>query len=289
MGYFEILEGKQKPRFLRLRGWKRVWRMLSSCRLCERRCGVNRLEGETGFCRVGKDFRIFGCHLHWGEEPELIPSGTVFLAGCTLNCCYCQNAPESIDYRLGMKITFQGFREVLKKLEGEGARNINLVGGDPTPYIPQIFRALSGLKLRIPIIFNSNSYYSAESARVLEKFVDLYLLDFRYWSDSCSERLSQAPGYAKAARRNLIRAKEVGDLLIRVLVLPGHLDCDAKPILEWVRKRLGKQVRINLMSQYRPCWHAHRYPEISRELTPEEWQEIKSYAEDLGFENILYS
>lgn len=289
MGYFEILEGKEKPRFLKIRGWRKIWNMLSKCRLCERKCGVNRIEGEKGFCGVGIDFRLFGCYLHWGEEPELIPSGTVFLSGCTLNCCYCQNAPESLNYRLGEKVTIPDLRHILKKLEIAGARNINFVGGDPTSYVPQIYRLLSGIKLRIPIIFNSNSYYSAETGRVLEKIIDLYLLDFRYWSDSCSERLSGVQGYQKTARRNILKAKDVGDLIVRVLVLPNHLECDAKPILEWIRKRLGKSVRLNLMSQYRPCWNAKKYPEISRFLTAEEWEEIKSYADSLGFDNILYS
>ena len=36
---------------LRKRG-QRLWDILQSCQLCPRMCGVNRLEGEKGFCQA---------------------------------------------------------------------------------------------------------------------------------------------------------------------------------------------------------------------------------------------
>lgn len=290
MRYFSILNKKTKPKYLKYKHFlQNFWKVLEECKLCERKCGINRLEGKIGWCGVGKEIKIFGSHLHWGEEPELIPSGTIFFSGCTLRCYYCQNAPESIDYQLGQKWSFEKLRMCMQWMERIGAKNINLVGGDPTPYIPHISRTLSKINLKIPIIFNSNSYYSSLSAKILSHIIDLSLLDFRYWCDACAERLSLCQNYAKVARRNILRAKESGDLIIRVLVLPNHIECDAKPILEWIRKALGKHVRLNIMSQYRPMWHANEQPDINRPLNEKEWNDVVSYAKLLGFDNALYS
>lgn len=259
-------------------------KIMESCELCERKCRVNRLKGEKGFCMVGKEWRIFGAHTHWGEEPELIPSGTIFLAGCTIRCSYCQNAPQSITPEMG---GVWSDREVAEWIDGkakEGCRNVNFV--TPDCYLWNILKVLRLVKSDMPVVWNSSSYYSEKTANLIKDIVDIYLLDFRYFSDKCAKRLSNAPNYPEVAKRNHLIAKRDSDLIIRVLIIPGHIECDAKPILEWIRDNLGPETRVNIMAQYHPWWKAMEYREISRPLTTEEYKEVVEYAEKLGLKNL---
>ncbi len=292
--YLKILEGKQKPKFqvLKEKGIldekiEKVKEILKNCQLCERRCRVNRLGGEFGFCQTGLRFKIFGAHTHLGEEAELIPSATLFMAGCTMRCVYCQNAPQSINPELGEPWTEKQAAEFIETKFREGCKNVNFVGGDPTPYLYNILKCLNLCKVNIPVVWNSNTYYSEETASILKELVDIYLLDFRYFSDKCALKFSSAPNYLHTLKRNLLLVAKDSELLIRVLVLPGHINCDAKPILKWIRDNLNENVRVNIMRQYYPAWHAYKFSEVNRRLTLREYNKVVSYAKKIGLKNII--
>lgn len=261
--------------------------ILKSCEFCERKCGVNRLKGEKGFCKAGIKWKIFGAHAHYGEEAELVPSGTIFQAACSMRCVYCQNAPESINPELGFDWTIEDCVKWIEKIRRENIRNLNLVGGSPTPWLFNILNLLNSININIPIIWNSNAYYSEKVAKLLDGIIDVYLLDFRYFSEECAIKLSSAPNYPKAAKRNHLFALKAGELLIRILVMPTHLECDAKPILKWIKENLGEWVRVNILAQYRPCWKAFSYEGINRALRYEEWLEVVSYAKKIGLKNLV--
>ncbi|MBS3817598.1 MAG: radical SAM protein, partial [Candidatus Thermoplasmatota archaeon] len=130
-------------------------RILEDCSFCERLCGVNRKEGEKGFCRVTRS-KISSEFLHMGEERELVPSHTVFFAGCNFGCVFCQNY-EISQLNEGRKIS----PEILaRKIEDGGGKNVNWVGGDPTPNIPFILQVLDKISKPLPQIWNSNMYLS---------------------------------------------------------------------------------------------------------------------------------
>jgi len=289
--YKKILQGKEKPKFhlakengTLQKKIRQAWKILEKCELCERKCGVNRLEGEKGFCGVGKEIRVFGAHDHWGEEEELIPSATLFFSGCTMRCCYCQNAPASVFYEMGEVWTPERVAEWTEGMAKLGCRNVNFVGGDPTPYVPFILKELERAEANMPVVFNSNAYYSQRTAELLSEVVDVYLLDFRYFREECGRRLSEAPGYPRVAKRNHLAARRDGDLMVRVLVLPNHLECDSKPILRWIARNLGRDTYVNILPQYRPCWKASEHKEISRPLSQEEWREAVRFWENLRIE-----
>ncbi len=262
-------------------------KILQSCEFCERRCGVNRLKGETGFCKAGLEWKIFGAHAHYGEEPELVPSGTIFQAACSMACVYCQNAPESINPDLGETWKVNEIVGWIEKAKEKGIININWVGGSPTCWLFNILSALKHTNVNIAQIWNSNSYYSEKTAKLINGVIDLYLLDFRYFSNNCAVRLSSAPHYVEAAKRNHLMAKRAGELIIRILVMPNHIECDAKPILKWIKENLGEYTRINILSQYRPCWKAFEYREIARPLRYEEWANVVEYAKKIGLKNLI--
>ena len=261
-------------------------RIMRGCHLCERRCGVDRSKAQ-GWCQLGSDFHISSAFLHMGEEPELVPSGTIFTIGCNLRCLHCQNWTISQRIEQGDKMSPQQMAKVVEQLSRQGCRNINMVGGDPTPWLPNWLETFRHVTVESPTVWNSNTYYSVESAKLLAGFADVYLLDFKYGSDACAVRLSSAPGYVEACQRNHLWGQKYGELIIRVLVLPEHLECCCRPILNWISKNLGPETRVNIMWQYRPEWRAWEVPELKRRLTSAERKLSLTIAEEAGLKNYI--
>lgn len=262
-------------------------RILERCHLCTRRCGFNRLAGELGYCKCGTQITVSTIFQHMGEEPELVPSGTIFTLGCTLRCLHCQNWTISQWFEKGEIYSPKKLAREVEGLRKSGCRNINLVGGEPTPWLQQWLETFKHVETNVPIVWNSNSYYSEETAKLLAGFADVYLLDFKYGPSDCAERISNAPNYWKVCCRNHLYGKKYGELLIRVLVLPKHLKCCTKPILNWISKNLGVGVRINVMFQYRPEWRANEIPELQRRLTRNEIDEAIRLAKKAGLTNFI--
>ncbi len=175
----------------------------------------------------------------------------------------------------------------VERLRMGGCRNVNLVGGEPTPWLQLWLEAFKHVSVNVPIVWNSNSYYSEETANLLAGFVDVYLLDFKYGPGGCAERISEAPKYWEVCIRNHLYAKRYGELIIRVLVLPEHLECCVKPILSWISKDLGPLTRTNVMFQYRPEWRAYEVPELRRRLTRAEMERAIQIAREVGLMNFI--
>jgi putative pyruvate formate lyase activating enzyme len=262
-------------------------RVLESCHFCVRRCGANREEGELGYCKCGSQITVSTMFEHMGEEPELVPSGTVFTLGCTMRCRHCQNWAISQWMEPGEIYSPESLAAAVEHLRNNGCRNVNLVGGDPTPWLAQWLETFKHVDVNVPVVWNSNSYYSEETAKLLAGFVDVYLLDFKYGNNQCAKRISDAPNYWEACTRNHLYGKKYGELLIRVLVLPNHLDCCTKPVLEWIGKNLGPLTRTNIMFQYRPEWRAHEIPELRRRLTSSERERAIRLAAEAGLRNFI--
>ncbi|MFH0849190.1 MAG: radical SAM protein [archaeon] len=262
-------------------------RIIARCSFCHRRCGVNRDIGESGFCGCGDQVELSSYFQHMGEEPELVPSGTIFTYGCTMRCLHCQNWTISQHLEARNICSTSALASIVDHLGRSGSRNVNLVGGDPTSWLYHWLDTFTRVKENIPVVWNSNSYYSEETALLLGGFVDLYLLDFKYGPESCAEQISSAPEYWQVATRNHLAAKESGELIIRVLVLPGHNECCTKPILTWISKNLGSETRINLMDQYRPEWRAEEVENLGRRLTRSEFEEACQIARKAGLVNVI--
>ena len=265
-------------------------RILSRCRLCERKCAVDRVSGERGHCGVLEP-RVSSDFIHMGEEPELIPSYTIFFAGCTFNCVFCQNWDISTRPDAGVIIKpFALARMIQQKTAGghhelgcSFARNVNWVGGDPTSNLPYILEVLRECSVNIPQVWNSNMYLTEEAMKLLSGVVDVYLTDFKYGNDKCALRLSNVKDYTNIIRRNHSIAREHAEMIIRHLVLPGHFECCTQPVLTWIADNLGG-VKVNVMGQYRPEYKASEYEEISRPLRMEESQKAIETAERLGLD-----
>ncbi|MEM5793413.1 MAG: radical SAM protein [Candidatus Aenigmatarchaeota archaeon] len=287
--YLQIIEGKKKPKFqINKRKLdkkiEQAFEILGKCELCERRCGTNRYINK-GLCKAEDKIRVSSYFPHYGEEPFFVPSFTIFFSGCNFSCQYCQNW-EISQYYIGYKLSEEELAEIIDKY-GKKCKNINFVGGSPTPYLPFILKTLKFVKSDLPVIWNSNFYMSIKSMELLKWIVDVYLSDFKYGNDKCARRLSKVENYTKIVKRNHLLALKDSDLVIRHLVLPNHFECCTKPILEWISRNLGKKVIVNLMDQYRPHWNAFRFEEIKEPLKYEEFKKAREFAEKLDM-NLVY-
>jgi len=267
---------------------EKLFKILENCKICPRKCHINRLKSEKGFCRLGELPMVSAFHPHFGEESPLVGthgSGTIFLTSCNLACVYCQNY-EISQLRIGEEIFFERLAEMMINLQNRGCHNINFV--TPTPQVPQIIKSVAiaiDKGLKIPLVYNTSSYDSIEVLKLLDGIFDIYLPDARYSDDKIAIKYSNAPNYfeiMKTAIKEMHR--QVGDLisdengiaikglLVRHLVLPNNL-AGSEKIFEFIAKEISKNTFVNIMDQYRPTWKSFEYPELSRKITDEEFQE----------------
>jgi putative pyruvate formate lyase activating enzyme len=256
---------------------------LEECIYCKWKCRVNR-RLKKGVCGVSDRPKISSVFLHFGEEEELVPSLTVFFSGCNFRCLYCQNYDIARWPDEGEYIPPERLSEIIENFEKRGALNVNFVGGDPTPAAHYIFHVLKHLDSNLPFIWNSNMYHSEELSEILVGVVDLYLADFKYGNDECARRLSGVKSYFSVVTRNLHKASKTADVIVRHLVLPGHIECCTKPILKWLEENLP-DVNLNIMFQYHPCADAFSYGELARRLSFEERQKVVELVEEANLIN----
>ena len=291
-------------------------KVYEECRLCPRECGVNRKEGQTGFCQMDGTLRVARAALHMWEEPCISGkrgSGAVFFSGCNLRCVYCQNFDIAAGTR-GKEISRERLSEIFLELQAQGAANINLV--TPDHDLPDIVWALFKAKeqgLCIPVVYNGSGYEKADVIAALEGLVDIFLTDFKYMDGELAGRLSYAGDYPEVAKRALEQmVKITGEplfneegmmqkgVIVRHLLLPGHKK-NAKAVLQYLWETYGDKIYISLMNQYTPMVQltshsgnqkeleeaARQEPQLMRKVTAREYEQVVDYALQLGITNAF--
>lgn len=272
-----------------------------NCRLCPRECAVDRTNGEHGFCGADSELKIARAALHFWEEPCIsgdVGSGAVFFSGCTLGCVFCQNYEISRG-NTGYKITEEELAAEFIRLQDEGAANINLV--TPTHYLPGIVRALDIAKhngLILPIVYNCGGYEKAETIKMLNGYIDVYLPDMKYYSDKYSYEYSCAQNYnniAKSAIAEMYRqtgACKFSDngiiksgVIVRHLLLPGLL-FEAKKVVDYIYDTYGGKVWLSLMSQYTPMPQVENDSRLNRRVTNAQYSALVDYCAEVGMTNV---
>ncbi len=280
-----------------------LWEIMEECRLCPRRCGVDRLGGMKGFCRApGAKLMISSFHQHFGEETPLVGSGgsgTIFLTHCNLRCVFCQNWEVS-QLGMGHASNIDELADMMLHLQKIGCHNINLV--TPTLYTPHILKALNiavEKGLRLPIVYNSSGWERIEILKILDGIVDIYLPDIKYWDSKMSAKYSSGAGtYSEFTKKAILEmhrqvgvAKPAKDgivyrgLMIRHLVMPNNVG-GSEEIMEWIAENLPKDTYVNIMGQYNPSYKAYDYPDISRRITGEEYNKVVDRAKESDLTNL---
>ena len=273
---------------------------LSNCALCPRNCKVDRLNNKVGFCKTGRKAKVYSYLSHHGEEPAISGekgSGTIFFTHCNLHCVYCQNYEFSQSDK-GREVNDEALASFMLELQKEGCHNINFVS--PTHVIPQILKALilaveGGLK--VPLVYNTSGYDLSQTLKLLEGIFDIYLPDARYSDSSIAQKYSAAKDYPHINQQALkemqrqvgvanINSDEIieSGVIIRHLVLPNNLS-GTQEIMHFIAQELGLDTYISLMSQYFPCFKAQEFPELSRRLSPREYQKAIDIMYSCGLHN----
>lgn len=293
-----------EPAYLRLYKEKKLnekiellYKKLLSCDICPRKCKVNRMEGEKGYCKTGVKAMVSSFGPHFGEESPLVGysgSGTIFFTYCNLGCLFCQNYDIShLGY--GEEVDEKELALIMLKLKKMGCHNINFV--TPTHVIPQILKALSfaiegGLDL--PLVYNTGGYDSVETLRILKGIFDIYMPDFKYFDPKVAKKYSNAEDYPLVVKEALKEMHtQVGDLvidekgiakrglLIRHLVLPENL-AGTKDAMRFISEELSPNSYVNVMEQYRPEFKAKNFPFLNRRITKDEFLSAIKMAKDAG-------
>jgi len=276
--------------------------MLSKCKLCPRKCAVNRQKDETGFCGAGKNIKIARAALHNWEEPCISGtngSGTVFFSSCNMKCIYCQNY-EISSKNCGREVSEEELAQIFLSLQSQGAHNINLV--TPTHYVPMVINALDEAKsggLTIPIVYNCGGYESEETISLLDGYVDIFIPDIKYFSDKYAIEYSNAPQYFETAVTAVKKMlSQVGEplfdnngimkkgIIIRHLMLPGLL-FDTKKVVDVIADTFGNRVFFSLMSQYTPVSNVINHPTLSKKINPKHYETMVDYIMCKGLDNIF--
>ena len=269
------------------------------CTLCPRRCGADRTR-TTGFCGGANHVRAARAALHTWEEPCISGtkgSGTVFFTGCSLQCVFCQNEQISVRREVGRALTARELSDVFFRLIEQGAHNINLV--NPTHFASGIAEALRFRPLPVPVVYNSGGYERAETLRMLEGLISIYLPDYKYRDSALSQRLSGAADYPEhAAEAILEMVRQTGPAsfdgdgmlqrgtIVRHLILPGHTR-NSIEVLDWLKENLPEGTLVSLMAQYVPCGRAADYPEIDRRITKREYEKVQQHLFALGLDGYV--
>ena len=256
---------------------------MDACKLCPRQCGVDRIK-VRGVCRMGERAVVARAAPHFGEEPCISGekgSGTVFFAGCTLRCVFCQNFELSRG-RQGREVSAVELADIFRRLEDQGVHNLNLVTG--TQFVHVILEALERARPAIPVVWNSSGYETAETVRALSQYINVFMPDMKYILSGPAHRYSYAGDYpirAKKAIETMVECAGPYELdekgllkkgvLIRHLLLPGQVE-NTRRVIRWVSETfLPGEVLFSLMAQYTPCGELDKFPELRRTVTEEEW------------------
>ncbi len=262
-------------------------RQLLNCRLCPRDCGINRMSGEIGWCGAGAEASYYMEYVHYGEEPAIVPSHTIYLTGCNLRCCFCHTARER-RIKPSKRLTPDRLNRIIEKGRLERARNINILGGDPTVNLPALLILFSKMPNLPPVVWNSSLYCSAEALSALQGIPDIYLTDFKFGNNQCAERLSETTGYVDVltARIKELFVNEGADrIIIRHLVLPGHIECCTRPILDWIARH-ANSVSVSLKFDYLVMPWVKTDHDLKRFLSVNEIEKVKKIALNAGI-NVM--
>lgn len=252
---------------------------LRSCHLCARHCGVNRLAGDLGYCGLDGVSRCFRELLHEAEESCLNPSHQVYFSGCNLRCEYCSVDEWIRDPQAAPPMDISALIHTVAWRRTQGAKTLNLLGGEPTVSLAGILGLLSCIDPDTQVVWNSNMYYSDVTTEYLTGLVDVTLADLKCGNPRCAARLLDAPDYVEVARRNIVQAVQTSEVIIRCLLIPGHQACCLMPTLEWIAETVP-QARVSLRADYvppvQPIFASGAY------ATQEDYRLAQTHAQRLG-------
>lgn len=241
---------------------------LANCHLCAHACGVNRLAGEVGLCRAGALSRIFCAQVEAGDELEFVPTFAMAFSGCDLRCGFCITRASSWHPQAGWPLDLANVARQAEQAVARGARTFMILGGEPTIHLPNVLDLVALLPNEVPLIWKTNAHASATAREWMDGVFDVWLADYKFGNDACALRLSGEGHYLSIIQENLRWARAHSELVVRHLLLPGHVACCWEPLAAWLAAELPG-VKTSLRTAFWPAPLAAQ-PELRRAVTPSE-------------------
>ena len=269
---------------------REVFEIYKKCSLCPLNCGVNRLSGEKGICGVGPYGKIYKSYVDWGIEGDLSPSLNLYFSGCNLRCPFCQEIDDMLQVDNGVsieKIDSISYY-IIKKMEDLNCRTLLFVGGEPT--LSLLFSILVIEKLHynkftdIAIALDTNLYVNREITPILEKFVDVFIVDLKF-TKSLAEKFLTLYDYWEAVTQSIkyIYQNKNSTLVIRHLVIPGLIEGNTLPIIDWIKENTP-EAYVSILTTFHPLFRSKEMG-WNRPLSEEERIEVLTY---LNRNNLNY-
>ena len=251
--------------------------MLSECQLCAHHCGVNRLTGPAGLCHAGSEANFFSAQVEVSDELELIPTFAVALSGCDLRCDFCITGGPSWNPRSGDGFDARTKAARASRALDNGARTVMVLGGEPTIHLPAALEFVAELPDNAKLVWKTNAHGSAQTRELLDGIFDVWLADFKFGNDACAQRLAKVSDYVRIVQENLVWARAHSEIIVRHLLMPGHVDCCWWPVAEWLATELPG-VKVNLRSGFWPAWQAKRHSELTNTVSAVEQKQAEVIA-----------
>ena len=232
----------------------------------------------TGYCGLDDSVRCHGEVLSNAEEECLNPSHQIWFTGCNLRCEFCAVAEWNEQPQAAEKTTIAELKIRVAKRKRQGARNLNLLGGEPAVNVHGILELLSQIECKTTVVWNSNMYYNDVVDELIAGLVDVYLADLKVGNNQCAEAILGAADYIEVTKRNILKANKRGRVIVRHVILPGHTECCLKPVLSWLAEEIPT-VEVSLRGNYFPPADATKAP-VSY-LSRDEFQNAMQLARQL--------
>jgi putative pyruvate formate lyase activating enzyme len=259
-----------------------AWEAMKACRLCPRGCGVDRTRGEKGYCGLGAQSRCFREMLYDREEEGLNPSHQVYFAGCNLRCGFCSVAEWNEEPAAAAVTDIPPLQAAIARRRAAGGRTLNLLGGEPAVSIYDVLRVLAGVPADTRVVWNTNMYYQPQVSELVDGLADIYLADLKCGNSGCAARLLGAGDYVDVVKANIEQAAGRGELIVRHVVMPGHLECCAEPVIKWLSGVKG--AKVSLKYDYIPPAEEGESPDGY--LSEKEAKQAKKCAQQAGIKLI---
>lgn len=258
---------------------------LAACDLCAHHCGWNRLAGVGGECHAGARARVFSAQTEVSDELCLAPTFAIALSGCDLRCAFCITGYESWTAAAGEPLEIADLAARARAALANGARSVMMLGGEPTVFLPDALALAAQLPESALLVWKTNAHASAAARAWLEGIFDLWVVDYKFGNDACAARLARVPNYRAVVAENLLWAAQGHDLIIRHLLMPGHVDCCWRPVAEWIAHHLPA-ARVSLRDGFWPAWQAHRHAELGRSCSAAEAARARAIAAEFALHLI---
>lgn len=228
-------------------------------------------------CKAGAQPHVHLAQIEMGEELELIPTFAVAFSGCDLRCAFCITGAQSWNPQAGETISPVELARRAEAALAAGVRTVTILGGEPTIHLPFLLEFVAAMPDDARLVLKTNGYGSALSRELLRGLFDVWCVDYKFGNDACAERLACVPNYSAVVRENLLWAARETDLIVRHLLMPGHLECCWRPIAAWLGTHLPG-AKVSLRTGFWPGWQAHRHSELNRPLSIRETDRARDVA-----------